>query len=125
MGIKWIDEGERQGSCTLYATNITLNSVSALPFEHVEYARVGIDSENGTLIIQPIPNEEIDRGNISKTAMYVVASKKSYARISSSTLCSLIGERLGLHLDSKPRKFTANYVAGTGLIVEIKKGESN
>ena len=45
MGIIWIDEGQRQGSVTLYATNITLNSVSAIPFEHVEFARVGVDAE--------------------------------------------------------------------------------
>lgn len=122
MGIIWIDEGQRQGSVTLYATNITLNSVSAIPFEHVEYARVGVDPEEGKLIIQPIPNEDLERNDVAKSTRYIVASKKSYARISSSILCASIGEQLGLRLGKDPLKFPAQYIPGTGLVVDIKKG---
>ncbi len=122
MSITWFDEGERQGSVTLYATNITLNSVSALPFEHVECAQVGADLEKKRLIIRPIPNEELERGLIPLSARYTVASKKSYARISSSTLCSSIGEKFGLKLGKQPLKFPAVYIAGEGLIIKIGEG---
>lgn len=108
MNIVWFNAKEREGLASLYASNITLNTVASIPFEYAYRVQVGMD-EHGNIVIQPLSKERVTRGDLDEYAIQKIAIKKSYARISSTDIMKKIGEALGLTLGDSPLKFKTQW----------------
>ncbi|MCR5491786.1 MAG: hypothetical protein K6F32_06640 [Bacilli bacterium] len=121
--IKWFNEREKDGSASLYTTNLTLNATAAIPFENAYRVMVGVDGRD--LVLRPLDKALVDRGTFDSAALYPIASHKSYARISSTSLMCMIAEELGITLTSQPTRFTARWDKENGFlrILGPKKGD--
>lgn len=114
--IHWYQE-ESKGYVSLYATNITLNMQAKAPFEEIPYVRVGIN-EKGQLLIVPVAAGEEGRYKAQGITLFAVSSKKSYARINSTSLVRFIASKMGLSLENTPVKLVCHYDDNIGLIAE-------
>lgn len=121
MQITWLDGKRKPGLVTFYKTNLTLNAVAATPFEHAYCVRIGFNEERD-VVIQPMDKNEAERDTSDGEGIYKIACKKSYARISSTSLMSQIGAILGLKLNDKPTQFESVYLDKENLLV-IKTGK--
>lgn len=108
MKITWLNAKEREGVASLYATNITLNTVASVPFEYAYCVQVGID-EKGNVVIQPLSKDRVLRGDLDEYALQKIAIKKSYSRISSTDIMKKIAGALGIALDETPRRYKTKW----------------
>ncbi|HPS18789.1 MAG TPA: hypothetical protein PLR04_01485 [Bacilli bacterium] len=108
MKITWLNAKEREGVASLYATNITLNTVASVPFEYAYRVQVGID-EKGNVVIQPLSKDRVLRGDLDEYAIQKIAIKKSYSRISSTDIMKKIAGALGIALDETPRRYKTKW----------------
>ena len=121
--IHWVNEKEKEGSATLYSTNLTLNAIASIPFELAYRVQVGIDDEKGTILIKPLLKERVDRGDLPKSSLYEIAQKKSYSRISSTSLMATVANLLGLTLGKEPYKCKTEFDESQGyLVIHARKG---
>ena len=120
--IRWLNEKEKEGYAMLYPTNLTLNSRAAIPFENAYRVMVGIE-DNGDLILCPLGKDVVDRGIYDPASLYAIASRKSYARISSTSLMTMLAEELGLDLSSEPVKLKARWDGENHYLI-IKRKEA-
>ena len=104
MNIKWFSSKEKIGSASFYNTNITLNTIASVPFEYAYRVQVGVDEKNN-VVIQPLPKDKVMRGDLDEYTIYQIAIKKTYSRISSTSLMKKIAEALGIELSNEPTKF--------------------
>jgi hypothetical protein len=108
MGITWLNAKEREGVASLYATNITLNTVASVPFEYAYRVQVGIDDQDN-VVIQPLSKDRVERGDLDEYAIQKIAIKKSYSRISSTDIMKRIAQTLKMTLDETPRRFKTKW----------------
>lgn len=108
MPITWFSTKEKTGSASFYSTNITLNTIATVPFEYAYRVQVGMD-EKGNIVIQPLSKERVLRGDLDEYAIQQIAIKKTYSRISSTTLMKRIAESLNITLSEKPMKFETTW----------------
>ena len=108
MPIQWFSTKEKTGSASFYSTNITLNTIATVPFEYAYRVQVGVD-EKGNIVIQPLSKERVLRGDLDEYAIQQIAIKKTYSRISSTTLMKRISEALNVELSDKPMKFETTW----------------
>ena len=108
MPITWFSTKEKTGSASFYSTNITLNTIATVPFEYAYRVQVGMD-EKGNIVIQPLSKERVLRGDLDEYAIQQIAIKKTYSRISSTTLMKRIAESLNITLGEKPMKFETTW----------------
>ena len=108
MPIQWFSTKEKTGSASFYSTNITLNTIATVPFEYAYRVQVGVD-EKGNIVIQPLSKERVLRGDLDEYAIQQIAIKKTYSRISSTTLMKRISEALNIELSDKPMKFETTW----------------
>ena len=97
MPITWFSTKEKTGSASFYSTNITLNTIATVPFEYAYRVQVGMDKER------------VLRGDLDEYAIQQIAIKKTYSRISSTTLMKRIAESLNITLGEKPMKFDTTW----------------
>lgn len=112
--IRWFNEREKDGSASLYSTNLTLNTTAAIPFESAYRVMVGVDGCD--LVLRPLDKALVDRGTFDSAALYPISSHKSYARISSTSLMSMVAEALGIELSSQPMRFVARWDSANGFL---------
>ena len=108
MPIQWFSTKEKTGTASFYSTNITLNTIATVPFEYAYRVQVGVD-EKGNIVIQPLSKERVLRGDLDEYAIQQIAIKKTYSRISSTTLMKRVSEALNIELSDKPMKFETTW----------------
>ena len=108
MEIKWFSTIEKTGSASFYSTNITLNTIATVPFEYAYRVQVGMD-EHKNIVIQPLSKERVLRGDLDEYAIMQISIKKTYSRISSTTLMKKIASALDITLSDKPVKYNTTW----------------
>ena len=122
MGITWFTTKEKAGTASFYKTNITLNTVATVPFEYAYRVQVGL-SEEGNIVIQPLSKERVIRGDLDEYAIQSIAIKKTYSRISSTSLMKNIAEALGIELSDNPVKYETSWDEKENILtILVKKG---
>ena len=125
MGITWFTVKEKVGTASFYKTNITLNTVATIPFEYAYRVQVGMNDE-GNIVIQPLSKERVIRGDLDEYAIQSIAIKKTYSRISSTSLMKNIGEALKIELSDNPVKFETSWDEKENILtINVKKGVIN
>jgi hypothetical protein len=105
MAIQWFSTKDKRGTASFYSTNITLNTIASVPFEYAYRVQVGID-DKGNVVIQPLSKDRVTRGDLDEYAIQQISVRKTYSRISSTPLMTLIAEALEVEFSAdKPMKF--------------------
>ena len=119
--ITWLSTKDEIGSASLYASNITLNTVAMNKFTTAYRVMVGIDDENN-IILAPLDKDRVLRGDLKEEQLQKISSKKTYSRISSSSLMRQIGSRLNIAFSSTPIKCETRWDDNNNvLILKIKE----
>lgn len=119
--ITWLSTKDEIGSASLYASNITLNTVAMNKFLTAYRVMVGIDDE-GNIILAPLDKDRVLRGDLKEEQLQKISSKKTYSRISSSSLMRQIGNRLNIAFSSTPIKCETRWDDNNNvLILKIKE----
>ena len=120
--ITWLSTKDEIGSASLYASNITLNTVAMNKFLTAYRVMVGID-DNNNIILAPLDKDRVLRGDLKEEQLQKISSKKTYSRISSSSLMRQIGTRLNITFSSTPIKCETRWDDNNNvLILKIKEG---
>ena len=120
--ITWLSTKDEIGSASLYASNITLNTVAMNKFVTAYRVMVGIDDDNN-IILAPLDKDRVLRGDLKEEQLQKISSKKTYSRISSSSLMKQIGSRLNIAFSSTPIKCDTRWDDNNNvLILKIKEG---
>ena len=119
--ITWLSTKDEIGSASLYASNITLNTVAMNKFTTAYRVMVGID-DNNNIILAPLDKDHVLRGDLKEEQLQKISSKKTYSRISSSSLMRQIGNRLNIAFSSTPIKCETRWDDNNNvLILKIKE----
>lgn len=119
--ITWLSTKDEIGSASLYASNITLNTVAMNKFLTAYRVMVGIDDDSN-IIIAPLDKDRVLRGDLKEEQLQKISSKKTYSRISSSSLMRQIGSRLNIAFSSTPIKCETRWDDNNNvLILKIKE----
>lgn len=119
--ITWLSTKDEIGSASLYASNITLNTVAMNKFLSAYRVMVGIDDDNN-IILAPLDKDRVLRGDLKEEQLQKISSKKTYSRISSSSLMRQIGSRLNIAFSSTPIKCETRWDDNNNvLILKIKE----
>ena len=119
--ITWLSTKDEIGSASLYASNITLNTVAMNKFVTAYRVMVGID-DNNNIILAPLDKDRVLRGDLKEEQLQKISSKKTYSRISSSSLMKQIGSRLNIAFTSTPIKCETRWDDNNNvLILKIKE----
>lgn len=119
--ITWLSTKDEIGSASLYASNITLNTVAMNKFVTAYRVMVGIDDDNN-IILAPLDKDRVLRGDLKEEQLQKISSKKTYSRISSSSLMKQIGSRLNIAFSSTPIKCETRWDDNNNvLILKIKE----
>ena len=119
--ITWLSTKDEIGSASLYASNITLNTVAMNKFTTAYRVMVGIDDDNN-IILAPLDKDRVLRGDLKEEQLQKISSKKTYSRISSSSLMRQIGSRLNIAFSSTPIKCETRWDDNNNvLILKIKE----
>ena len=119
--ITWLSTKDEIGSASLYASNITLNTVAMNKFVTAYRVMVGID-DNSNIILAPLDKDRVLRGDLKEEQLQKISSKKTYSRISSSSLMRQIGNRLNIAFSSTPIKCETRWDDNNNvLILKIKE----
>lgn len=119
--ITWLSTKDEIGSASLYASNITLNTVAMNKFVAAYRVMVGIDDDNN-IILAPLDKDRVLRGDLKEEQLQKISSKKTYSRISSSSLMRQIGSRLNIAFSSTPIKCETRWDDNNNvLILKIKE----
>ena len=120
--ITWLSTKDEIGSASLYASNITLNAVAMNKFLTAYRVMVGIDDDNN-IILAPLDKDRVLRGDLKEEQLQKISSKKTYSRISSSSLMRQVGSRLNIAFSSTPIKCETRWDDNNNvLILKIKEG---
>ena len=119
--ITWLSTKDEIGSASLYASNITLNTIAMNKFTTAYRVMVGIDDDNN-IILAPLDKDRVLRGDLKEEQLQKISSKKTYSRISSSSLMKQIGSRLNIAFSSTPIKCETRWDDNNNvLILKIKE----
>lgn len=119
--ITWLSTKDEIGSASLYASNITLNTVAMNKFVTAYRVMVGIDDDSN-IILAPLDKDRVLRGDLKEEQLQKISSKKTYSRISSSSLMRQIGSRLNIAFSSTPIKCETRWDDNNNvLILKIKE----
>lgn len=119
--IKWINELEKEGIVTCYSTNMTFNSIASIPLLDAYKVQVGVDDDRN-IIVKPLSKDRYSIGDIDPHSCFDVANKKSYSRISSTSLMSTLGKMLNINFSSVPKKYKSIYEEENEyLIIKVSK----
>jgi len=122
MSIHWFEAKEREGQAALTCHYITLNTVASVPFQYAYKVQVGLNEE-GNLVIEPLTKERVERGDLDEYNLQDISLKKSYSRVSSSSLLRHIGEETGLVLTKTAQSYKTKWNEKENLlIIDIKEG---
>ena len=121
--ITWLSTKDEIGSASLYASNITLNTVAMNKFLTAYRVMVGID-DNNNIILAPLDKDRVLRGDLKEEQLQKISSKKTYSRISSSSLMRQIGSRLNIVFSSTPIKCETRWDDNNNVLV-LKIKEEN
>lgn len=121
--ITWLSTKDEIGSASLYASNITLNTVAMNKFVAAYRVMVGID-DNNNIILAPLDKDRVLRGDLKEEQLQKISSKKTYSRISSSSLMRQIGSRLNIAFSSTPIKCETRWDDNNNVLV-LKIKEEN
>ena len=119
--IKWFDAKERNGTASLYSSNITLNTVAMYPLDYAFRVLVGIDDKK-QIIIKPVSKNEVESGELDESRLLKLEIHKSFARISSSLLMRQIAEELNLELSKVAIRYETSWDDKENVLVINTKG---
>ena len=120
--IKWFNAKERNGVASLYANNITLNTVAMYPLDYAFRVLVGLD-DNNNIVIKPCSKNDVESGTLDESRLLKLEIHKSFARISSSLLMRQIAEELKLELSKVAVRYETMWDDNENvLVINIKGG---
>ena len=120
--IKWFNAKERNGVASLYANNITLNTVAMYPLDYAFRVLVGLD-DNNNIVIKPCSKNEVESGTLDESRLLKLEIHKSFARISSSLLMRQIAEELNLELSKVAVRYETTWDDNENILtINIKGG---
>ena len=120
--IKWFNAKERNGVASLYANNITLNTVAMYPLDYAFRVLVGLD-DNNNIVIKPCSKNEVESGTLDESRLLKLEIHKSFARISSSLLMRQIAEELNLELSKVAIRYETTWDDNENILtINIKGG---
>lgn len=123
MGITWINLKLAEGQASLNQNSITLNKTASLPFEEAYRVKVGLDEKNN-IIIESLSKDFLSHMDLDENDFLGIQVTKSYARINSKELMSVISSCLKLNLGKDAIKYPTKYLEDEGqLIILTGKGE--
>ena len=67
--ITWFGNSPLDGTCSLYPTNITLNTLSGVPLCSCYKVQVGVD-EKKNIVIRPLSKDQVERGDIPEETIF-------------------------------------------------------
>ena len=120
MGITWLSVRSKEGSASLYKTNITLNTIASTPFEYAYRVQIGLDDDKN-ILIKPINKDKVLRGDMDEYALLKIAVKKTYARISCTEIMKQLGDALKFDYSLEPLKFPTTWDDNENVLI-IKTG---
>ncbi len=88
---KWATGNTYALIVTVYPTNLTLNTPSALKLKDARYCMLGIDVEKKQAAIKAVNKEEIDLGLVPLENLHRISYGKGYARISNKSFIADLG----------------------------------
>ena len=88
---KWVTGNTYALIVTVYPTNLTLNTPSALKLKNARYCMLGIDTEKKQAAIKAVSKEEIDLGLVPLENLHRISYGKGYARISNKSFIADLG----------------------------------
>ena len=103
MKITWFNLKLAEGQASLNENSITLNKIAMSPFEGAYRVKVGMDEKNN-IIIQPLSKDYISHMDLNENDYLGIQITKSYARINSKELMSLLSSCLKLNLQPNTMK---------------------
>ena len=107
----------------LNKNSITLNKIAMSPFEGTYRVKVGMDEKNN-IIIQPLSKDYISHMDLNENDYLGIQITKSYARINSKELMSLLSSCLKLNLGKEAIKYPTKYNENKDhLVILTGKGE--
>ncbi len=123
MKITWFNLKLAEGQASLNENSITLNKIAMSPFEGAYRVKVGMDEKNN-IIIQPLSKDYISHMNLNENDYLGIQITKSYARINSKELMSLVSSCLKLNLGKEAIKYPTKYNENEDhLVILTGKGE--
>lgn len=123
MSIEWINKEKNANAVTLYGNNITLSKQAAMFFEDAYGVAVGVDSEEGYLVLKKVTKEEVLKKEVDKDNIYDITMKPSFGRINSKRLISELEKYLDVDFNKQlSYKFSAKWHNGHKmLIIDVKE----
>ena len=119
--VKWFNAKERNGVASLYANNITLNTVAMYPLDYAFRVLVGLD-DNNNIVIKPCSKNEVESGTLDESRLLKLEIHKSFARISSSLLMRQIAEELNLELSKVAIRYETTWDDNENILTINVKG---
>ena len=108
MKINWFNSRKRDAGASFYSSHLTLNATAKIPFERVEFVKIGVD-EASHLVLSPVDKDCYDNPLTDKSECYPISTHASYARISSTPLLKEIAKAFGLTFSSSPAHAKADF----------------
>ena len=119
--IKWFNAKERNGVASLYANNITLNTVAMYPLDYAFRVLVGLD-DNNNIVIKPCSKNDVESGTLDESRLLKLEIHKSFARISSSLLMRQIAEELKIELSKVAVRYETTWDDNKNILTINVKG---
>ena len=114
--VKWFNVKNRNGTASLYANNITLNTTAMYPLDIAYKVQVGMDEKNN-IIVMPLTKEVVESGVLDECCLLKIEFHKSFARISSTQLLKQISEALKIRLSNKPVQYETRWDSVENILI--------
>lgn len=109
--IEWVRNLRAEPYATLYESNITLNKPAAELLPEAQYIQMGITSDCGFIVIQPVSSEEKVVSTKDIGIFHLIVAR-SYSRVTNRAFMEMLRDRCHIAL---------SYNAGTRYPVTLDK----
>lgn len=117
---EWMKGNAYTMIATLATGNITLNSSAMTHFQDIRWVMIGLDRDQETVAIKPIPKRDIDLGLVNMEQLQKISMGKGYARISNKGIMYEIQQMMQDTIDGVKCRCTFDETEGL-LIVHTKE----
>ncbi len=123
MNVTWLSLKNNEGSASINANCITLNTIAMAPFKDAYRVKVGLD-ERMNLVLIPLTKDAFLRMCLDENDCFGIQLTKSYARINSKELVSLIEMKIGISFSKESIKFKTKFFEKDNcLVIYAGKGD--
>lgn len=124
--IIWLNPVVKEGTATLSAKGIILNTVAATKFQNAYRVKIGVNKAARQLIIVPLTRDQIEKGVYDESSLLKPQIEKSFTKISSVELMRSIASIMELELGKAGEKYPAKWNEDSAsLYINIERRTSN